>query len=304
VSAPVAWCEIAVAAPLGWHELVASDLAERFQSGVAFGAASLASAPIPEGCELVRVYVAGAEDVRELAVRARAALESLAERAGAAELAALDVSVRALPPEDFARSWEKRWKPFRVGRLAVVPPTWRGTARASDRLLRLEPGGAFGTGRHTTTRACLRAIQARIVGGERVLDAGTGNGVLAVAALLFGADRALAFDNDPHAVPYAARLAEENGVAGRCELRAGGFDVLRGDERGFDAVLANIYADLIQRHAAELAERLAPSGWFVFSGCHRDHRLATEAALAAAGLAVDARRSTGRWDTYEGGRGR
>ncbi|MCK6448563.1 MAG: 50S ribosomal protein L11 methyltransferase [Planctomycetes bacterium] len=301
---PLVWREIAVRVPEGWQELVAERLAACFASGVVFGRASLASEPVPEGFELVRVFAAGARELAELQREARAELAALAERTDAIELAELEVSVRELPPEDFARSWEKRWKPFRVGRIAVVSPHASSKLRAHDLELRLEPGGAFGTGRHTTTRSCLRVIQRRIVGGERVLDAGCGNGVLAVAALLCGAERALGFDVDPHAVPYAAALARENRVLDRCDLRAGGFEALSERDAHFDAVFANIYADLIQRHAAELASRLAPHGWFVFSGCHRDHRAATEAAIAAAGLVIEARASTGRWDTYEGRRRR
>lgn len=300
--APLVWREIAVRVPEGWQELVAERLAARFSSGAVFGRASLASEPVPAGVELVRVFAAGERALAELERDARAELNELAEQADVPELSSLVVVVRELPPEDFARSWEKRWKPFRVGRIAVIAPNASSKLRPSDLALRLEPGGAFGTGRHTTTRSCLRVIGRRIVGGERVLDAGCGNGVLAVAALLCGAERAVGFDVDPHAVPYAEALARENRVLARCDLRAGGFDVLGGSDLRFDAVFANIYADLIQRHAAALASRLAPHGWFVFSGCHRDHRAATEAAIAAAGLAIEARVSTGRWDTYEGRR--
>lgn len=296
------WFELGVRVPVGWCELVAEALGAKFAHGVAFGAPSLASEPLPEGVELVRVYAADGRGARELAASAREVLDGLAAATEAPELAGLDVAVRELPPEDFARSWEKRWKPFRIGRLAIVPPGSKRPLRAGDRPLFLEPGGAFGTGRHTTTRSCLRALQRRIRGGERVLDAGAGNGVLAVAAVLCGARSAVAFDNDPHALPYAEKLAADNGVAEACDLRAGGFEVLAEHERAFDAVFANIYADLIQRYSPELASRLAPGGWFVFSGCHRDHRSATEAAILAAGLAIEQRASTGRWDTYAGRR--
>ncbi|MCE9592562.1 MAG: 50S ribosomal protein L11 methyltransferase [Planctomycetes bacterium] len=302
MSARPRWFEIAVTTPEAWSELVAERLALAFASGVAFGTASLASEAVPAGCELLRVFAIGEHDAAELVSRARDELERLAHAADVAELAALDVRVRELPPEDFARSWEKRWKPFRVGRLAVVPPGSTHALRANDLRFVLEPGGAFGTGRHTTTRSCLRALQRRVRTGARVLDAGCGNGVLAVAALRLGAARAVAFDNDPHARPYAVQLAEHNDVGARVEFRVGGFEVLTDDDRGFDAVFANIYADLIQRYAVDLASRLAPGGWFVFSGCHRDHRPRTEAAIRAAGLAVLNRASTGRWDTYEGRR--
>src|SRR4029079_11480209 len=141
--------------------------------------------------------------------------------------------------------------------------------------IELEPGGAFGTGRHPTTRALLLGLQERLAVGARARDpgtrhrvlarardAGTGNGVLAFAALVLGAERAVAFDNDPNALPYADELARKNRVRARLQLRQGGFEVLGERDLAFDVVLANLYADLIQSHAADLARRLRPGGWF------------------------------------------
>jgi ribosomal protein L11 methyltransferase len=301
---PPAWNEILVLAPLEWHELVAEALAVGPCTSVAFGRPSLGTDEPPEGFDYVRTYVLEDDDTPELRGRIEAALRELGRAVGDERLRSVAPRFRRLPPEDYANSWRKSWKPFRVAGFAVVPRDWRGAFRGDDVRLWLEPGGAFGTGRHPTTRGCLRAIAERIRGGERVLDAGCGNGVLAVASVLRGARSAVGFDIDPSAVPYARELAEWNGVAKACEFRAGGFEVLgTGDEdRNFDAVLANIYADLIQAHAADLAARLRPGGWFAFSGCVRDKREATLAAIERAGLEIEEIGSRGRWDTFQGRR--
>ena len=91
-----------------------------------------------------------------------------------------------LPPEDWAVTWRKVWKPLRVGRLCILTPEWKGPLRPGDVPLCFEPGAAFGTGRHATTRRALVGLQQRLRPGERVLDAGCGSGLLGVAACLLG----------------------------------------------------------------------------------------------------------------------
>lgn len=295
-----AWTEIRVLVPDGWLELVADVLALGPCTSVAFGRPSLASEPAPDGFDYVRTFVPETADSPELRAEVDRRLAGLAEATGASELAGLRARYAVLPPEDYANSWRKTWKPFRVGRFAVVPHGHAGSLRARDRRLLLEPGGAFGTGRHPTTRGCLRAVERRVLPGERILDAGCGNGVLAVGSLLCGAGSSLGFDIDPAALPYAEALARDNGVADRAEWRVGGFECLGEADHGFDGLCANLFADLIRAHAGDLARRLKPGGWFAISGCRADLREGTLAALAAAGLELQERSTRGRWDTYVG----
>lgn len=163
--------------------------------------------------------------------------------------------------------------------------------------MRLEPGGAFGSGRHATTRMCLRAIEERVRPGAHMLDAGSGSGILAVAAVLFGARAAQGFDIDPNARPYAEALARENGVASSCLFTTGGFENIDGP---YDAVVSNIYADVIQANARAFFDALAPGGWFAFSGCTEQHADATRTAIERVGLAIEQTRSRGRWRTFIG----
>lgn len=302
MAAPLAWIEVAVLVPRGWHELVAEVLLAHSRTGIALGPASLASEEPPEGFDVVRTFLAESEDE---AGRRRAIAEdlaSLATRTGASELALIVPRFRALPHEDWASSWKMSWKPFRIGKLCVLPPGREWTLRPGELRLTLEPGAAFGTGRHSTTRACLAALQERLTAGERVLDAGTGSGILAVTACLLGAERALGFDIDPHAIPTARHLARENAVAHACEFRAGGFEVLTAQDGLFDAVLANIYADVLITHVGELHGRLRPGGWFAFSGISAPNARAVEDALRRHGLILEERRVRGRWHTIIGRR--
>lgn len=296
------WTEILVLAPLEWMELVGEQLCVASCASVAYGAPSLGTPPAPAGADYVRAYVLDSADTPQLRALVTSRIAALADATGARELDGLSVRFRRLPPEDYARSWEKVWKPFRVGPFAVLRPGDQRVLRSADLELRLEPGAVFGTGRHATTRLCLALLATRVVRGERVLDAGTGTGVLAVAACRLGAARALGFDIDPAAAPHARHLAASNGCGERTEWRSGGFETLTADDTAFDGVLANIYSDILQAHAHELCERLRIGGWFVFSGVPDAHALATRAALEEAGLRVEAEPTRGRWHAFAGRR--
>lgn len=300
MSASLGWIEVRALAPIGWHELVADALTIGPCTSVAFGRPSLATDAPPSGFDFVRTFIPSHADSEELRGEIARSVGGLADRAGAPELAGIALEFRTLPPEDYATSWKKSWKAFRVGRLCVVAPWSAATPRPSDVMMALEPGGAFGSGRHATTRMCLRVIQARVRAGARVLDAGSGSGILAVAAALFGARAADGFDVDPNAQPYAEALAADNGVSARCSFATGGFETIDGV---YDAVIANLYSDLIRSHAHALRDALDSAGWFAFSGCTFEQAEATSSAIRAAGLAIDATLARGRWRTFVGRRG-
>jgi len=298
------WTEVRVCTPLGCQELVGEALAFGPCTGVVFGRTSVGMEAAPEGFDWVRTFFGSAQDTPVLRAELAGKLGALAELTGMEELAGLEVRFRELPAEDYATSWKKSWKPFRVGRLVLLPPWDERTPLETDTRLTLQPGGAFGSGRHATTRTCLRVVSERIRGGERVLDAGCGSGVLSVASLLLGAQSALGFDIHDTAVDSSRELASENGVLARTEFRLGGFETLTPTDTEFDVVLANIYYDVIVKHALDLRERLRPGGWFAFSGCPMVHRPKIEEALASAGLQPDEIRRRGRWDTFVGVRPR
>ncbi|MBL8856999.1 MAG: 50S ribosomal protein L11 methyltransferase [Planctomycetes bacterium] len=298
------WIEVRVLAPQGWCELVAETIAIGPCTTVAFGRPSLATEEAPDGFDFVRSFIPAHADTAFVRARIREALRALPETTGVDDLKDLDLEFRPLAPEDYATSWKKSWKPFRVGRLCVIAPWSKSTPRATDLVMRLEPGGAFGSGRHATTRTCMKVLLDRVKGGERVLDAGSGSGILGVTAALCGARSVFGFDVDPNAEPYSNELAANNNVAKLCRFKTAGFESLSGTRGEWDVVLANIYSDIIQSHAGDLRDALSPSGWFAFSGCPSHHADPTRTTILAAGLRIDEERVRGRWHTFVGARGR
>lgn len=208
-----------------------------------------------------------------------------------------------LADQDWSNAWRDVWRPFRVPPFAVVPHHFEGSLRANDVRVLLEPGAAFGTGRHQTTRACLAAVGRAALDGARVLDAGYGTGLLAVAAALRGASKVEGFDVDRAAHTAATTLAADNGVADRCRFQVGGFETLGELSGPYDLVLANIYHDVVEAHAGDLASVLAGDGTLVVSGCRRERREHVRAALERAGLDV-ADEVGVRWRTFTARRAR
>ena len=137
---------------------------------------------------------------------------------------------------------------------------------------------------------------------ERILDAGSGSGILAVASVLLGADRALGFDVDPNAKPYADALARDNGVGERCEFVTGGFDVLASESERFDGLHANLHADLLREELPRLERALRRGGWFALSGCVERNATLVSEAISDSDLRVDETRVRGRWHTFVGSR--
>lgn len=287
-------------APLHWHELVAEALQDGPCTSVLFGAVTGEAELPPPGQDLVRSFLPTQQDSPSARSRIETRLAGLALATGDPELEGLRAEFRPVPPEDYESSWRESWKPFRVRKLCVLPSWCEGGPRAGELRLTLEPGGSFGSGRHATTRTCLKVLQERVRGGERVLDAGSGSGILAVTAAVLGATEVLGFDLDPNSKAYGDALALQNGVGARTSFRLGDFAVLEERDTGYDLVLANIYSDVIQRYAPELRARLARAGCFVFSGCPRHHAQATRAAIEAAGLRVEEERALGQWMTFVG----
>jgi len=153
-----------------------------------------------------------------------------------------DMSVREVEERDWLEEWKQSWQPVEIGRFIIAPP-WSDVSDRHDRLIiRIEPGMAFGTGTHETTRLCLSAIEKHFVGGS-FLDIGTGTGILAIAAAkLFPDARIEACDNDEEAIEIARTNAQSNEVAARIDFRAGSVDETTPSA---DLVCANLTADVI-----------------------------------------------------------
>jgi ribosomal protein L11 methyltransferase len=203
--------------------------------------------------------------------------------------------LRVRPVED--RNWTVAWKagyqPQRIGRLVIVPSWLEPPDETGTVILRLDPGMAFGTGLHPTTRACLALLQDVDPMPARVLDVGSGSGILGIAALALGAGSVLAVDTDVEAVAATRSNAEANGFADRLSVRQGTLgDVVA---EPFPLVLANLVAAVLIELASPLASHLAPGGTLLASGIIAGRGDEVETALAAAGLERGERRLDGEW---------
>lgn len=208
-----------------------------------------------------------------------------------------ELRTRVVHDADWAEAWKAYFPVMRVGRRLVIRPTWREhTASAADVVLALDPGMAFGTGLHPTTRLCLAALEPLADDGRlrdaRVLDVGCGSGILAIAALKLGAAAALGVDTDPIAIEATAENAARNDLGGRLTAREGS---LPSGERPFDVVVANLIAGVLIPLAPLLRDELRPRGTLIASGIFVDREAEVTAAFDAAGLVVEDRTSEGDW---------
>ena len=192
--------------------------------------------------------------------------------------------------------WENNWKqyytPLEIGPRLLVVPAWESAEDTQRVVLRLDPGLSFGTGKHATTRMCLEALQELDVKGKRVLDLGSGSGILGLAGLLLGAESVLACDVDPKAADAARENAALNDLGGgRYETRTA--DILQDSAAwnalgvGYGLVLANIVADVIIPLSAMVPELLARGGHFLCSGIIDGRETEVEAALRGNGFTVE-----------------
>jgi ribosomal protein L11 methyltransferase len=208
---------------------------------------------------------------------------------------------RVIDEADWADAWKAHFPVMRVGRRLVIRPTWRRHRQAAgDVVIALDPGMAFGTGLHPTTRLCLAALEALAddgtLEGARVLDVGCGSGILAIAALRLGAAEAVGLDTDPIAVEATVANARRNRLGRRLVARVGS---LPSGERAFDVVAANLIAGVLVPLAGPLAAELRPGGALVASGIFVDRAAEVEAAFAAAGLEVAGQTAEGDWVALE-----
>lgn len=176
------------------------------------------------------------------------------------------VEVEGVREEDWAENWKKYYHPIRVGRVTVVPAWQEYQASPGERILRMDPGTAFGTATHESTRMVMEFLDEEIHGGERFLDIGCGSGILSLAASRLGAAFCAAYDLDPEAVRVTARNIEADGAG---NILCGVSDLLQSVDRSggaYDFMAANIVADVLLRMAPSAKEVLRPGGLMAVSG--------------------------------------
>jgi len=211
---------------------------------------------------------------------------------------------RHLSEEDWAHAWKKHYQVLRVGQRIIVKPSWQTyTPRPNDIVIELDPGMAFGTGLHPSTRLCLVALEEHLPPGMRVLDVGTGSGILAIAAARLGAGPVLALDIDPIAVKAARANVAANKVELIVSVEPGSWPTLKPYAQAFDIVLVNILAETIVELLNEgLGHCLREAGLIVVSGIIESQEAMVVEALAAQSVDIVERLQEKDWVALVGRR--
>ena len=210
------------------------------------------------------------------------------------DLGKLETLRRDVAEQDWTESWKAAFKPFRLGAHMVVRPSWETAAlRPGDREIEIDPGMAFGTGSHETTGMCVELVERYVKPGDRVIDIGTGTGILAIAAAHMGANSVLATDLDAVAVRVAAENARINGFGDVIETRCG--DLLEAVKETADVVIANIISDVSIMLAKPVRQRIVDGGLFICSGISAERREDVLKALDEARFEVLEVLSRGEW---------
>lgn len=312
-----AWLELAVACDPEAVEAVSEILSRVAPGGVTVEPGftlvdeGLGAAVDPAAPATVRAYVPARE-----AAPARAAAATVETALGHLQAFGLreigELQTRLVHEADWATAWKRHVGVLRIGRGIVIRPTWRRHHRQpGDTVIAMDPGMAFGTGLHPTTRLCLAGIErwadeGRLARGgarggardgrARLLDVGCGSGILAIAAGLLGAGELVGVDTDPIAVEATLTNARRNRLARRLRARQGSLPSGAGP---FDLVAANLIASVLVALAADLAAELAPGGRLLASGIFVDREAEVRAAFEAAGLRVVRRDAEGDWVALE-----
>ena len=267
------WAEISCSVPESMADLLADFLLELTGNGVSienrtvdtFNVADLVDEPVKK----VKAYLPANEQVPDAISQVNAFL--MANGPSYSGFSYIPPQLSILHEEDWANSWKINFKPTRIGERLVMKPSWEEyEPLPTDIVLELDPGMAFGTGTHATTRLCLEALEKLVFsenafaqGSSDVLDVGCGSGVLAIAAALFGAEHVTAVDIDPIAVTVTAENAAINGV--ETVVNASTTD-LGETGSGYSIVMANILAEDLVKMNRELLLRMAPGGFLILSG--------------------------------------
>jgi ribosomal protein L11 methyltransferase len=300
------WHELTVLATESSQEMVTHYLTELGAGGVSVEEAWSEDKPrdtsfgqlydtplndIRPGYAIFKAYFSEDTQMEPLAAELQKLLQGLPEYGY--DAGEFTIELGDVHEDDWADAWKQYFKPIAITERLTIKPTWEEyTPKEDELVIELDPGMAFGTGTHPTTSLCLKALDNAIVGGEQLIDVGTGSGVLAIGAMKLGASKVLALDLDPVAVTCAQENIELNGYEEDIEVRLSDLlGVLHKDEsKGVtppvDLVVANILAEIILLFLGDVMEVLKPGGIYIASGIYKNKEMLVEAGLLAAGFEI------------------
>ncbi len=246
-----------------------------------------------EGLSQIRLYLEDGHGAVEEVSALRDQLRLLKEQYPDRDLGPLNIELTNIQNEDWENNWKQYYQPLPIGNRLLVVPKWMEPENEQGRIaVRLDPGMIFGTGNHASTQMCMTALEREITGGERVIDLGSGSGILSITALLLGAETAVGVDIDPKAEDVARENAAINGLFSD-RFTAVTADVIS-DRRvmeklavgGYDVVLANIVADVIIPLSPLVPFFVKENGVFICSGILEQRLAEVETAIVSAGLSI------------------
>ncbi|MDE5654610.1 MAG: 50S ribosomal protein L11 methyltransferase [Clostridia bacterium] len=216
------------------------------------------------------------------------------------DFGSLDISKTVVDDNDWGESWKENYKPIHAGRVTIVPEWIDYIPQDCEHIVKIDPGMAFGTGKHESTKMCLQLLQALGVEGKSVIDVGTGSGILALASAKLGAKFVEAYDIDDNAVKSAKANAMLNDLSDK--LKVDNANLLDKTTGKFDIVLANITADVLITLSATLGDYLKNDGVVIISGIILKREDDVKNAFINAGYKIIERVNMGEWVAFKLGK--
>ncbi len=240
---------------------------------------------------VIKAYYAPESNMEENLLRIREGINRAAEYVNCGDV---QISTGIVSEQDWENSWKKYYKPVEVGERIIIKPLWEEIESDRDVVIELDPGMAFGTGTHETTRMCLKVLEGYVKEGCSLLDVGTGSGILSIGAAKMGCSKITAVDIDTVAVKVAKENIALNGVLDNINVVCGNLtDCIKKEK--YDIVVANIIADAIIMLSGGIADFLADDGVYITSGIINHRGDDVKAALKASGFTITEEICEGDW---------
>lgn len=269
-----------------------NDILEREQGPLTWDFADINILEYKGKAAVVKGYFSQEDNIEEIVSFVKERVNDLKE--SGLDIGEGEVIAQEVKEEDWANNWKKYYKPTKIGNNIIIKPIWEEyEANEGEMVVELDPGMAFGTGTHETTRMCAAALEKYINSGTEVFDVGTGSGILAIIASMMGAKHVVGVDLDPVAVDSAKENVEFNKLSNIDVLEGNLLDVVEGKA---DIVVANIIAEIICILTDDVKKVLNPGGLFITSGIIHDRKQMVIDKLEASGFEILEANVDGEWN--------